>query len=84
MSLAQFPEMLERTIISDGASKTWARTGWRLGFTANRALAPVFTRLCDQHRFLRLADHAVGAVEAMNGPQNEAKQCATAFSRGAI
>ena len=38
------PGMLERTIISDGASKTWAMTGWRLGYVANRALAPTFTR----------------------------------------
>src|SRR3990172_1912056 len=43
-SIAQVPGMLERTIISDGASKTWAMTGWRIGFTANAALAPGFTR----------------------------------------
>jgi aspartate/methionine/tyrosine aminotransferase len=43
-SLASLPGMLERTIISDGASKTWAMTGWRLGYVANRALAPIFTR----------------------------------------
>src|SRR5947207_6484215 len=43
-SIAQVPGMYERTIISDGASKTWAMTGWRIGFTANAALAPVFTR----------------------------------------
>ena len=43
-SLASRPGMLERTIISDGASKTWAMTGWRIGYVANRALAPVFTR----------------------------------------
>jgi len=28
-SIAQLPDMYERTIISDGASKTWAMTGWR-------------------------------------------------------
>src|SRR4029079_3846049 len=43
-SLTQEPGMLERTIIADGASKTWAMTGWRIGFAANRTLAPVFTR----------------------------------------
>src|SRR5499425_655962 len=31
-SLARRPGMLERTIVSDGASKTWAMTGWRIGF----------------------------------------------------
>ena len=34
-SLASLPDMQERCIISDGASKTWAMTGWRIGFTAN-------------------------------------------------
>src|SRR5687768_8881495 len=43
-SIAQVPGMYERTIISDGASKTWAMTGWRIGFTSNPVLAPVFTR----------------------------------------
>ena len=43
-SIATRPGLLERTVISDGASKTWAMTGWRIGFCANRALAPVFTR----------------------------------------
>ena len=39
-SLASLPDMQERCIISDGASKTWAMTGWRIGFTANKLLAP--------------------------------------------
>src|SRR6187397_2462196 len=43
-SLASRPGMQARTIISDGASKTWAMTGRRKGFVANRPLAPVFTR----------------------------------------
>ena len=34
-SIAQVPGMYERTIISDGASKTWAMTGWRIGFASN-------------------------------------------------
>jgi aspartate/methionine/tyrosine aminotransferase len=43
-SLAAREAMLARTIVCDGASKTWAMTGWRVGFIANRALAPTFTR----------------------------------------
>ena len=42
-SIAALPGMQERTILSDGCSKTWAMTGWRLGFTANKKLAPYFT-----------------------------------------
>jgi aspartate aminotransferase len=36
-SIAQFPGMRERTIILDGFSKTYAMTGWRLGFGVMRA-----------------------------------------------
>src|SRR2546428_1270960 len=43
-SIASLPGMGERTIISDGASKTWAMTGWRIGFTSNPALAPPSVR----------------------------------------
>src|SRR5262249_40636871 len=43
-TLASRPGMHERTIVSDGASKTWAMTGWRIGYVANRMLAPSFTR----------------------------------------
>src|SRR4029078_6040114 len=43
-SIAQVPGMYERTIISDRASKTWAMTGWRIGFTSNPVRAPVLTR----------------------------------------
>ncbi|MER3467561.1 MAG: aspartate aminotransferase, partial [Thermoflexus sp.] len=32
ISIASFPGMLERTIILDGFSKTYAMTGWRLGY----------------------------------------------------
>src|SRR5512134_1264775 len=42
-TIARRRDLLARTVICDGASKTWAMTGWRIGFAANRALAPVFT-----------------------------------------
>lgn len=79
VSLAQFPDMLERTIISDGASKTWAMTGWRLGFTANRELAPVFTRWVTNTDSCASQITQWAAVEAMNGPQGEAKKMRDSF-----
>ena len=59
-TLARRPGMQERTIISDGASKTWAMTGWRIGFTANRVARAGVHALDHQHRLLRVADFAVG------------------------
>ena len=43
-SIAAVDGMLERTIIADSASKTYSMTGWRVGYAANAALAPAFTR----------------------------------------
>jgi aspartate aminotransferase len=79
VSLVQFPDMLERTIISDGASKTWAMTGWRLGFTANKALAPVFTRWVTNTDSCASQITQWAAVEALNGPQDEAKKMRDSF-----
>lgn len=46
VSIASFPGMKERTIILDGYSKTYAMTGWRLGFAiAPEALVPHFVKL---------------------------------------
>lgn len=43
-SIAAVPGMRERTIIADSASKTYSMTGWRIGYAANKKLAPYFTR----------------------------------------
>jgi aspartate/methionine/tyrosine aminotransferase len=78
-SLAQFPGMIERTIICDGASKTWAMTGWRLGFAANKVLAPVFTRWVTNTDSCASQITQWAAVEALNGPQEEAKKMRDSF-----
>jgi aspartate aminotransferase len=71
-SFAALPGMAERTIIVDGFSKTYAMTGWRLGYGIMPA--PLAERLS------LLLVHAVGCtaqftqaagVEAINGPQDE-------------
>ena len=78
-SLTQFPGMIERTIICDGASKTWAMTGWRLGFAANKALAPVFTRWVTNTDSCASQITQWAAVEALNGAQDEAKKMRDSF-----
>jgi len=78
-SIAQVPGMYERTIISDGASKTWAMTGWRLGFTANPKLAPVFTRWITNTESCASQISQWAAVEAINGPQDAAEMMKKSF-----
>jgi len=74
VSIASLPGMQERTIISDGASKTYAMTGWRIGFTANRALAPVFTRWITNTESCASQISQWAAVAALTGPQDEAEK----------
>ena len=78
-TLARRPGMQERTIISDGASKTWAMTGWRIGFTANRTLAPVFTRWITNTDSCASQISQWAAVEAINGPQDAADAMRASF-----
>ena len=78
-SIASLPGMQERTIISDGCSKTWAMTGWRLGFTANKKLAPYFTNWITNTE--SCASHITqwAGVAALNGPQDDANHMREVF-----
>ncbi len=78
-SIAQVPGMYERTIISDGASKTWAMTGWRIGFASNPALAPVFTRWITNTESCASQISQWAAVEAIEGPQDAAEMMKQSF-----
>ncbi|MGA8050746.1 MAG: pyridoxal phosphate-dependent aminotransferase [Burkholderiales bacterium] len=78
-SIAQVPGMYERTIISDGASKTWAMTGWRIGFTANPVLAPVFTRWITNTDSCASQISQWAALEAVTGPQDAAEAMRVSF-----
>ena len=78
-SIAQLPGMYERTIISDGASKTWAMTGWRIGFTSNPALAPHFTRWITNTESCASQISQWAAVEAITGPQDAAAKMRASF-----
>ncbi len=72
ISIATLPGMAERTVICDGFSKTYAMTGWRLGF----GIMP--EALAD--RVELLLTHSIGCtatftqyagIEAINGPQDQ-------------
>ena len=71
-SIAALPGMAERTIVLDGFSKTYAMTGWRLGYGIVPVdLAPGFGRLLinSVSGATTFAQH--GAVEALTGPQDD-------------
>ena len=78
-SLATRAGLLDRTVISDGASKTWAMTGWRIGYAANRTLAPVFTRWITNTDSCASQISQWAAVEAIEGPQAAADAMRASF-----
>lgn len=79
VSITQFPGMLERTILCDGASKTWAMTGWRLGYAVNKMLAPAFARWVTNTESCASHISQWAAVEAISGPQDAAKRMRDQF-----
>ena len=70
-SIAAIPGMPERTIVLDGFSKTWAMTGWRLGYgILPKELIPAFSRLIINSVSCTSSFSQLAAVEALNGPQD--------------
>ncbi len=78
-SLASMPGMQERCIISDGCSKTWAMTGWRIGLTASKALAPLLTKWVTNTDSCASHISQWAAVAAINGPQDDAEMMRAKF-----
>jgi aspartate/methionine/tyrosine aminotransferase len=70
-SIACEPGMQERTIILDGFSKTYAMTGWRLGYGVMPApLADALTQLQINATSCVNAATQMAGVEALRGPQD--------------
>jgi aspartate/methionine/tyrosine aminotransferase len=79
-SILQFPGMAERTILLDGFSKTYAMTGWRLGFgVMNDTLMPHVTRLMTNSNSCTAAMIQWAGVEALTGDQNAVGYMVEAF-----
>jgi aspartate/methionine/tyrosine aminotransferase len=71
VSIASLPGMAERTIVLDGFSKTFAMTGWRLGYAiVPQALAQTYGTLIINTISCAPTFVQMGAVEAMTGPQD--------------
>ena len=72
-SIATRPGMLERTIILDGHSKTYAMTGWRLGYgVMPRELADAVAMLQTNCNSCTASFTQIAGAEALTGPQDAA------------
>ena len=65
------PQLAERTLTVNGVSKTYAMTGWRLGFAAGPAvLIRAMARIQAQSSLNPSSISQAAAVAALNGPQD--------------
>ncbi|RLD18900.1 MAG: pyridoxal phosphate-dependent aminotransferase [Caldiserica bacterium] len=81
-SIASFPGMKERTIILNGFSKTYAMTGWRLGYgVMNKKLAESVTRLQTNSNSCTASFVQISGMEAIKGPQDEVEKMVEEFKR---
>jgi aspartate aminotransferase len=79
-SVTRFPGMMERTIILDGFSKTYAMTGWRLGYgIMPEALAAQVAKLMTNSNSCTAAFTQIAGIEALKGPQDESYKMVAAF-----
>ncbi len=80
VSIATMPGMSERTIILDGFSKTYAMTGWRLGYGAMPTdFAQVIANLMvNSNSCTSMAVQRAG-LEALTGPQDDVHTMLAAF-----
>ncbi|MDP6343093.1 MAG: pyridoxal phosphate-dependent aminotransferase [Alphaproteobacteria bacterium] len=80
VSLLSYPAIRDRLILLDGWSKTYAMTGWRLGYAIwPAACAEAATRLAvNDHSCVNAATQYAG-IEALRGPQDQAEEMVRAF-----
>jgi len=81
-SIASLPGMKDKTIILDGFSKTYAMTGWRLGYGVMRKdLALKIARLMTNSNSCTNAFVQMAGVEALKGPQTEPEKMVEEFRK---
>ena len=81
-SIAAFPELEKQTIILDGFSKSYAMTGWRLGYgIMPEELVPHITRLAVNSVSCAASFSQRAAIAALDGPQDAVREMAAEFAQ---
>ena len=81
-SIASEPGMKERTILIDGFSKTYAMTGWRVGYAIGPAqVIAHMVKLQINYASCAAAFTQMAAIEALKGPQDATKKMVEEFDR---
>ncbi|MGE0715672.1 MAG: pyridoxal phosphate-dependent aminotransferase [Alphaproteobacteria bacterium] len=81
VSLLNYPEMADRLILLDGWSKTYAMTGWRLGYAVwPKDMADKATRLAINCHSCVNASAQYAGIAALEGPQDAVTTMVAAFA----
>jgi len=81
-SIMSVDGMKERTILLDGFSKTYAMTGWRMGYGVMRAdLAAHISRLMTNSNSCTASFTQIAGIEALRGPQDMVDTMRTEFQK---
>ncbi len=83
MSIVEaLPALADRTILVNGVAKTYAMTGWRVGWMVGPADVIKAAANLQSHLTSNVNNVAqLGAVEALNGPQDAVAEMRDAFDR---
>ena len=82
VSLLTFPEIRDRLILLNGWSKTWAMTGWRMGWSIwPDALYDKLRKLAVNAWSCVNAPSQFAGIAAIDGPQDAVAEMMTAFDR---
>jgi aspartate aminotransferase len=81
-SITSLPGMKDKTILLDGFSKTYAMTGWRLGYGVMRKdLALKVAQLMTNSNSCTASFTQMAGIEALKGPQGEAEKMVAEFKK---
>ena len=82
VSIAEFPGMLERTILINGFSKSYAMTGWRLGYACGPKR--IVEQMLKIHQFAIMCAPTTSqyaAIEALRSGDNDIERMRTAYDQ---
>ncbi len=81
-TIAQLPKLKERTLTMNGVSKSYAMTGWRIGYAAGPTdIIKAIRKIQSQSTSNPSSISQAAAVEALNGNQGFIKKRANAFKQ---
>ncbi len=82
LSIATLPGMAEKTIILDGFSKTWAMTGWRMGYgVMPEWIVDAVNKLMVNSNSCTATFTQRAGIAAIKGPQDDAQRMVAEFKR---